>query len=137
MPTVNILNINPETVCYLISKAKEFHAKEEVTFSEEISDSEYEYDWAQILTDHQDDLTFIEIKNIIEDLEPDQQVDLLTLMYIGRGDFDEHEWSQAHKEAKTNLKPNLAGYLLSKPLIADYLEGALAVFGYSCEGMTR
>lgn len=129
----NILNINPETVCYIILKAKEFQAKEDVNFPENIPESEYEYDWAQILADHPDDLTYIEIEKIIEDSEPDQQVDLLTLMYIGRGDFDGNEWSAVRKEAKNNLAPNLTGYLLSKPLIADYLEKALEFLGYFCE----
>jgi hypothetical protein len=133
MLNTNILNINPEIVCFIIQKAKEFHAKEEVTFSEKIPDSEYEYDWSQILADHEDDQTLIEIKNVIEDLEPDQQVDLLTLMYVGRGDFDMNEWSAAHKEAKNNLAPNLTGYLLSKPFIADYLEKSLEMLGFSYE----
>jgi len=133
MLTTDVLNINPEIVCHIISKAKEFHAKEEVTFSEKIPESEYEYDWSQILADHDDDLTYLEIKKVIEDLEPDQQVDLLTLMYIGRGDFDGDEWSAAHKEAKNNLAPNLTGYLLSKPLIADHLAKGLELLGYTCD----
>jgi hypothetical protein len=29
-----MLNINPETVCFIISKAREFHAKEEVVIPE-------------------------------------------------------------------------------------------------------
>ena len=122
MPKTNGLNINPETICFIILKAKEFQAKEEVTFSEKISDSEYEYDWSQILADHADDLTYTEIQKAIEDLEPDQQIILLALMYVGRGDFEADEWTDAYKEAKNNILPNLTGYLLSKPQIADYLE---------------
>lgn len=133
MININVLSINPEIVCYIISKAKEFHAKEEVTFSEPMAESEYEYDWSQILADHIDDMTYIEVQKIIEDLEPDQKIDLLTLMYIGRGDFDLEQWSIAHKEAKHNIKSNLAGYLLSKPMISDYLENGLTLLGYSFE----
>ena|SRR5579862_1213973 len=133
MLNANVLNINPEIVCFIISKAKEFHAKEEVTFSEEIPESEYEYDWSQILADHQDDMTYMEIKKVIEDLEPDQQVDLLALMYLGRGDFDDNEWSAAHKEAKNNLAPNLTDYLLAKPFIADFLAKGLEALGYSLD----
>jgi len=132
MLNTNILNINPDIVCYIILKAREFHAKEEVSFPEEISNSEYEYDFLQILAMHGDDQTYREIESIIEDLEPDQQVDLLTMMYIGRGDFDISEWSAARKEAKDNLAPNLTGYLISKPLIADYLEKTLEALNYSC-----
>lgn len=129
----NVLNINPDIVYFIISKAKEFQAKEEVTFSEKMPESEYEYDWSQILADHEDDLSYLEVKKVIEDLEPDQQIDLLTLMYIGRGDFDDNEWSAARKEAKNNLAPNLTGYLFSKPFIADYLERGLEILGYTRE----
>lgn len=87
----DVLNINPEIVLYIISKSRELHTKEDVTFEEKIQNSKYEYDWSQILASHKDDYTFIEIKNIINELEPDQQIDLLTLMYVGRGDFDVSE----------------------------------------------
>ncbi len=129
----NVLSINPDIVCFIIQKAKEFQAKESVTFGEDINDSEYEYDWSQILADHRDDLTYAEVENAIEELEPDQQVDLLALMYVGRGDFEGKEWSRAHKEAKENLQSNLAAYLLSKPQIADYLRDGLESLGYACE----
>jgi hypothetical protein len=128
-----VLNINPEIVCSIISRAREFHAKEEVTFSENTPESEYEYDWAQILADHADDLSYIEVKGTIEDLEHAQKVDLLALLYVGRGDFTGREWLDAHREARNNLAPNLTDYLFSKPLIAYYLEKGLESLGYSCD----
>ncbi len=133
MLNTTVLNINPEIVCFIISKAKEFQAKEGVTFDEKIPNSEYDYDIAQILADHPDDLSYIEVEKIIEDLSEFEKVDLLALMYIGRGDFGETDWSGAHKEAKNNLAPNLIGYLFSKPSIAYFLEKGLEVLGYSCE----
>lgn len=133
MLNINILTINPSTVCFIIALAREFHAKEEVTFSEKMPDSEYEYDWAQILADHADDLNYKEAEKTIEDLETAQKIDLLTLMYIGRGDFTEKEWHDAHNEAKHNLAPNLTAYLFSKPLIVFYLEKGLESLGYFCE----
>lgn len=133
MVNSNVLNINPEIVCAIIAKAKEFQAKEGVTFDEPIADSEYEYDWSQILADHEDDLTYREIRSAIDDLEWDQKVDLLTIMYLGRGDYDADEWSAAHKEAKLNLGPHFTKYLLSKPQIAEYLERGLELLGCSCD----
>lgn len=129
----NILNINPEIVCNIILRSKEFQAKEGVTFSESIPESEYESDMMQILADHKDDLSYQEIKSLIEDLEPDQQIDLLTLMYVGREDYEMEEWTEARKEAKNNLTPNLTDYLLSKPFIAEYLTKALDGLGFSCD----
>ena len=132
MLNTDVLNINPQLVCFIITKAKEFQAKEEVTFEEEMPNSEYEYDAEQILADHPDDLSYIEVKKIIEELDEDQKVDLLCLMYIGRDDFSEHDWSNAHKEARNNLAPNLTDYLFSKPTIAYYLEKGLESLGFSC-----
>jgi len=129
----SILNINSETVCFIISKSREFHAKEAASFPEKFPEVEYESDWTQILAENQDDLTFQEVKRVIEDLEPDQQTELLALMYVGREDFNVNEWSLAYKEAKTNLKPRLAEYLFSKPQLADFLENALSLLGYSCD----
>lgn len=126
-----MLNINPEIVCQIISKAKEFQAKEAVTFTEEFSNTEYEYDGSQILADHVDDLTYSEVKNIINELEPDQRNDLLALFYLGREDFE--NWSEARKYAKENLMPNLTDYLFSKPQISDFLARGLIKLGYACE----
>ncbi|EHL30416.1 DUF3775 domain-containing protein [Legionella drancourtii] len=133
MLTTDVLNINPKLVCFIIDKAKEFQAKEGVTFDEEIPNSEYDYDIAQILADHPDDLTYAEVRHIIEELDDDQKVDLLALMYLGRGDFSDQDWSGAHKEARNNLAPDLTEYLFSKPTIAYYLEQGLEFLGYSCD----
>ncbi|WP_133130991.1 DUF3775 domain-containing protein [Legionella yabuuchiae] len=128
---LNELTINPVIVCNLIQRAKEFHAKEEVSIPEASPNTEYEYDWAQVLADHYDDLTYLEIKNAIVSLPYDKRVDLLALMYLGREDFV--EWEDARAAAINNLPSNLTDYLLGHPFLSDYLEKALAMFGQSCE----
>jgi hypothetical protein len=127
-----MLNVNPETVCFFISKAKEFHAKEEVVIPEEpTSPSD---DWAlQVLADHADDMTFQEFKTTVDDLEPDQQIDLVALMWLGRGSYSEDEWDTAVADAAAHWSPRTAEYLLATPLLADYLEEGLATLGLSCE----
>ena len=126
------MDINPDTVCFLISKAKEFHAKEEVVIPEEpLSSSD---DWAlQVLADHAGDLDYQEFSSTIDDLEPDQQVQLVALMWLGRGDYDEDQWNAACSDAKAEWTPRTAEYLMARPLVADYLEEGLALLGYSCE----
>lgn len=133
MLDTSLLSINPALVCELIVKAKEFHAKEGVTFEEVSAQSEYEYDWAQVLASHADDLSYQEAQRAIEDLEPDQKTDLLALFYVGRGDYAIKEWHLARREAKQNLAPNLSAYLFSKPMLASYLAKALEDLGYICE----
>lgn len=127
-----MLNVNPETVCRLIDLSKEFHAQEQVTFPEEPGISSG--DWgAQMLASHEDDATFLEFKSIVEDLEPDQQLELVALLWLGRGDFEEDEWAEALVEAGDNWSPRTAEYLIAHPLLPDYLLEGLDMLGYSCE----
>lgn len=126
-----MLNINPDIVCQIISKAKEFQVKEEVTFPEDLPDTEYEYDASQVLADHEDDLTYVEVKNIINELERDQKIDLLALLYLGREDYE--NFDEARKCAGENLMPDLTHYLFSKPQIGEFLERGLKIVGHVCE----
>lgn len=127
-----MLNLNPEIVCALIERAREFHAKEGVAIPEENTSSSGNLA-ADVLADHQGDPTFQEFKTAVEDLEPDQQVALVALMWVGRGDFDAGEWNSAFRQAGEEWTPHTAEYLLTTPLVADYLEEGLAALGYSCE----
>jgi hypothetical protein len=127
------LNINPEIVRWLIMKVKEFSVKESVTFDEKNLQSEYEYDASQILANHKDDLTYREIINTIEDLEPDQKIELISIMYLGRGDFSTDEWQDACKEAENYLNVGLTNYLLSIPLLASFWEKGLELLGYEVD----
>ncbi len=127
-----MFDMNPETICFLIGKAHEFHAKEEVV----IPDVPYSPadDWArQILADHLDDPTYREVQYAIEDLEPDQRAIVLALAWLGRGDYSLEEWDAAVKAANDELSPGLVNRLMSIPLIADYWEDGLRQHGYSCE----
>ena len=127
-----MLDVSPEIVCSIIAKARAFHAKEEVVIPEEPVNPSG--DWAiQVLADHANDLTYQEVQETIDDLEPDQQVNLVALMWIGRGDFDASEWDAVLEQARDMWTSHTAAYLLSRPLVASYLEEGLASLGYSCE----
>lgn len=86
-----------------------------------------------MLADHADDLTYQEIKTTIEDLEPDQQASLVALMWVGRGDYTQTEWADALAEATRSATNRTAEYLLTTPMVADYLAEGLAAFGHTCE----
>lgn len=127
-----MLEMNPDIVCTIIERAREFHAKEEVVIPEEPGSPAD--DWAlQVLADHADDMTFQDLKTQIDDLDPEQQVQLVALMWMGRGDYEADEWDTALAEAKDNWTPMTAEYLIATPLVADYLIEGLDMLGYSCE----
>ncbi|MBV1787773.1 DUF3775 domain-containing protein [Marinobacterium sp. D7] len=127
-----MLNTNSETLCRLIQLAREFHAKEAVSIPEKpISPAD---DWArQVLADHLGDTTFQEFESIINDLEPDQQQEVVALLWLGRGDFDREEWDAALAEAADSWNSHTARYLIAHPLLPDYLSEALDQFDINCE----
>ena len=121
------LDLNSETVRFIIDKAHQFHVQEAVTIPEEaLSPSD---DWArQMLAAHGDDPTFLELKSTIDDLEPDQQVSLVALMWVGRGDFEIDDWPAALEAAGDAWNERTAEYLIGTTLVSDYLEAGLALF---------
>ncbi|MGA7800670.1 MAG: DUF3775 domain-containing protein [Gammaproteobacteria bacterium] len=127
-----MLNVNPETVCFIVARAREFQAKDEVVIPDEAPDSNG--DWAlDILEDHRDDMTLQEVQSAVADLEPDQQYELVALMWLGRGDYDVDDWSGAVRAANEAWTERTADYLMATPMASDFLEEGLALLGYSCE----
>jgi hypothetical protein len=127
-----MLNLNPDTVCFLVAKARVFHSKEDVVLPD-LTDSPAD-DWGrQVLADHGDDAVFQEFKSTIEDLEPDQQQEVVALMWLGRGEFEAAEWEEAVEEARNSWTPSTAEYLIAHPQLADHLLEGLDLLGYSCE----
>jgi hypothetical protein len=128
-----MLNINPETIRFIIDKAQEFQVKEGVTIPETpLSPSD---DWArQIMADHADDPVLQQIRDTIEDLEPDQRIELVALMWLGRGDFDVNEWDAALEQAAESANDRTADYLIGTPLLGDFLAEGLSMLGYDDEG---
>ena len=126
-----MFNINQEIICNIIEKAREINIADDLMLSgdrADLSDAE----WEEILAEYLDDLSYLELKDLIDELEPDQQQDVIALLYIGRGDFTKNEWKEACQQASTIKIPNRAYYLISKPMLAEYLTEGLAIFGLSC-----
>lgn len=124
-----MLEINQGIVCNIIKKAREINIADDLVLPDEhddLSDAE----WKQILAEYQNDLSFLELKALLNELEPDQQEDIIALMYVGRGDFTKNEWKAARRQAHTVKSASRADYLISKPMLADYLTEGLAAFGY-------
>jgi hypothetical protein len=128
-----MLDVNPETVCSIVDKAHQFHAKEQVVITEDPMNPSDD-DWAmQVLADHADDMTFQAARANINDLEPDQQVQIVALMWLGRGDYEVEEWQDAVQAAQDAWTENTAEYLFAHPYLADHLLEGLDMLGYSCE----
>ncbi len=66
-----------------------------------------------------------ELIDLIEDLEPDQQAELVALFWIGRGDLEPEEWDDAISLAYGRHNGSTADYLLSHPHLAAHWDDAL------------
>jgi len=53
----------------------------------------------EVLEDHPDDPVLLEIAGLVNSLNEDEQIDLVALMWMGRDDYAEEEWTQLRAEA--------------------------------------
>jgi hypothetical protein len=126
------LTISPEKVCFIIIKAREFDAKDEVTEPDPGSNPSDDRD-AAILEDHADDPVVEELTSLIRSLSEDEQIDLVALAWLGRDDYSADDWPAVREEAARAHNARTSEYLLGTPLLGDFLEEGLSMLGYSCE----
>jgi len=127
-----MLTISLEKLAYLIEKAREFDA--EVPADDgDLGSNPTDDGESDILLDTPDNPTLEELRDGIDGLNTDEQEELLALIWIGRGDFTKDEWPQAMAQARDSRTASEADYLIGTPLLADYLEEAVAVLGLSLE----
>jgi len=125
------LSISPDKVCYIIVKAREFDAKDVVTDPDDSSNATDDA-MVAVLEDHRDDPVVQEIAAAIFAMSEDEQIDLVTLTWLGRGDGTIDDWDELRAEAARAHNKRTASYLLGMPLLPDHLEEGLAAFGLSC-----
>ena len=126
------LSISPEKVCFIAIKARQFEAKHIDTIPDDASNATDDKMTA-VLEDHRDDPVLEELTAFINALTSDEQIDLVALTWLGRGDATIDEWEQLRAEAARAHNKRTAAYLLGMPLLPDHLEDGLSQFGGSCE----
>jgi hypothetical protein len=126
------LTISPEKVFFIIIKAKEFDAKDEVTEEDPGSNPSDDRD-AAVLEDHKDDPVLEELTSLINSLSEDEQIELVALTWMGRDEYTVSDWPAVREEAARAHNARTAAYLLGTPLLGDFLEEGLSMLGYSCE----
>lgn len=131
-----MLTISLEKVCFLIIKAREFDAKMEPE-DPDPGDNPIDDADREILFDYPDDPTVEEIRGLIEGLNEDELTEVVALVWVGEGEYDNDEWSQALADARNDPDSRRVDALLSIPLLGEYLEEGLAELGYSCEEIDR
>ena len=66
---------------------------------------------------------------LISGMNEDQQLDLVALCWIGRGDFEPEEWDEARRTASEEATLSVAEYLKGVDHLAEHLEAGLDAMG--------
>jgi hypothetical protein len=126
MRKVPNLSISPEKVFFIVAKAR--RSDGEASGLDLASDA-----GDDMPEDHSERTDRSELFGFIRVLNEDEQIDLVALMWLGRGDGDLDNWRDLRAEASRAHNNRTASYLIGTPMLADYLEEALSQFGRSFE----
>jgi hypothetical protein len=132
MAELPTLTISPEKAFFIVAKARQYDAKDGLTDPGSGSNASDD-GMRSILEDSPDDPVRAELVSFIHDLNEDEQIDLVALAWLGRGDGEIENWDELRAEAARAHNKRTATYLLGMPMLADHLEEALSKFGRSME----
>ena len=128
------LNIGLDKIQDIVLKAREFDLEEFPDEPDPGADADAAENREERL-DEGDDPTEAELRELIDDLNDDEVVDLIALVWIGRGDFGVEEIGEARELAKERHQGSSSRYLMGIPTLAEYLAEGLAAAGYGLEGL--
>ncbi len=126
------LSIATKKVCFIIQLARELDVRDVAIDPDSGSNSA---DEASVLESQPGNPVQQELTAFIDGLDEDEQIDLVALARLGRGDDTLAEWEELRDEAARQHNSRTAAYLLGMPLLADFLEEALAKFELSCDDL--
>jgi len=126
------LSISSDKVCYIIVTAREFDAKDVETEIDPASNAS-DNRMVEVLEDHENDPVREELVAAIAALNVEEQIDLIALSWLGRGDGGLDDWDDLKQQAATAHNRQTVRYLLGNPVLPDHLEEGLSLFGISCD----
>lgn len=137
------LTISPEKVGFLIEKAREFDVKE-IDTDPDSGSNPTDDEGIDVLEDKGGDPVVTELASFIGALNEDEQLDLVALTWLGRGEGALDEWDQLRGRAMEarreyrNPRAETVRYLLGEPMLGDLLADGLDAFGvdWSSERIT-
>ena len=132
-----MLVIPLERLAFIIAKAREFDAEVPIEPDAAAGSDPPDDDERQVLLDTPDNPTEEELRDAIDELGPPERQELLALMCLGRGDYDADSWPEALREAGESTIASVTDYLVSTPLLGDYLEEGASALGLSLEDFER
>jgi hypothetical protein len=131
----DVLTISPHQVAFIATKAREFDGKDVATYLLDGSNpSDADDDGIRedaILEDAPGDLTAREYLDALRQLSLDEQLDLVALLWIGRGDAAPEEWESTRRSAaETEFGGGIPRYVATTPLAGSYLANGMNQLGF-------
>jgi len=119
-----VFDIHRDDLDRVIELARKFHVKEDLVTPDDAVDLAEDYS-AEVLAHHQADPVLQEFRSVVGGLGPDQQQQLVAMLWLGRGDGAVDEWDSLLEQARDEWTPTTADYLIAHPLLADHLQEGL------------
>ena len=130
------LRISSEKVCAFIEAARELAGKVPSTAGDRTTTG----DDSRLVTleepegiGEDEDARRGEMVEFVAGLNVEEQVDLLALIWLGRGDYELAEWDDAVAEAEARIAARDPDYMIGDAALPEYLGGGLEAFGRSCD----
>ncbi|MHB0771507.1 DUF3775 domain-containing protein [Bradyrhizobium sp. 5.13L] len=133
------LTISAEKVAFIIEKAREFDVKEGASDPDSGSNPSDD-DAVDVLDDDGSDPVVNELGSFMIALNEDEQVDLVALTWLGRGDGTIDDWDDLRARAVEargeyrSPRRETVHYLLGEPMLGDLLANGLEEFGIDWTG---
>ncbi|WP_142849182.1 DUF3775 domain-containing protein [Telmatospirillum sp. J64-1] len=127
------LNITVDKVCEIIQHAQELGGKAQPIDDDSPVGGSGDDSPLSPMQEYSGDPTYQILVDLIEELPPDEQADLLAMLWVGRGDFDVTEFEDAQSRANDEVGEGIAPQrIIDHPLLAEYLISSLQDLGYEC-----
>src|ERR1700719_2745562 len=126
------LRISTEKVCDFIEAAREVAGKVPSTAGDHTTTG----DDSKLVTIEDypgEDDRRSQMVELIAGLNVDEQVDLLALIMLGRGDYEFADWAAAVDEAEGRLAARDPDYMIGDAALPEYLGDGLEAFGLTCD----
>ncbi|WP_424811005.1 DUF3775 domain-containing protein [Roseococcus sp. YIM B11640] len=125
------LGVSLEVVATVVDLANAVQEAEEALMGDPKDDEEED-------EDEEDEITEEMLTDYIDELNEEEQVGLIALAWVGRGDYEPEEWEEAVRLAtERNAKGDASAYLAGMEGLGDLLSEGAAAFGLSIEEVER
>ena len=124
--------VSLDKLCFIVSLAREYEVEEEAAEPEADSGALEE---ERLLALESGATASIdeELRTIIDELDEDEQIDLVALVWMGRDGAEVSDWPLLRAQAADAHNERTAAYVMGIPLFSEFLEEGMNAFGLSCE----